>query len=89
MANGNCNNLLLATYFSSKCPVIIAPAMDLDMYEHPTNKKNLRKLNSFGNIILPVGEGFLASGLNGKGRMLEPEEIINFIDNFFKKTNSL
>ena len=89
MANGNCNNLLLATYFSSKCPVIIAPAMDLDMYEHPTNKKNLRKLNSFGNIILPVGEGFLASGLNGKGRMLEPEEIINFIDNFFKKKLTL
>ncbi|MBK78080.1 MAG: bifunctional phosphopantothenoylcysteine decarboxylase/phosphopantothenate--cysteine ligase CoaBC [Flavobacteriaceae bacterium] len=85
MANGNCNNLLLATYFSSKCPVIIAPAMDLDMYEHPTNSKNLNKLNSFGNIILPVGEGFLASGLEGKGRMLEPEEIINYVDDFFKK----
>ena len=89
MANGNCNNLLLATYFSSKCPVIISPAMDLDMYEHPTNKKNLKKLKSFGNIILPVGEGFLASGLNGKGRMLEPDEIINFIDDFFKKKLTL
>ena len=85
MANGNCNNLLLATYLSSKCPVIIAPAMDLDMYEHPSNKKNLRKLKSYGNIILPVGEGFLASGLNGKGRMLDPKEIINFIDDFFRK----
>ena len=89
MANGNCNNLLLATYFSSKCPVIISPAMDLDMYEHPTNKNNLKKLKSYGNIILPVGEGFLASGLNGKGRMLEPEEIINFIDDFFKKKLTL
>jgi len=89
MANGNCNNLLLATYFSSKCPVIISPAMDLDMYEHPTNKKNLKKLKSYGNIILPVGEGFLASGLNGKGRMLEPDEIINFIDDFFKKKLNL
>ncbi len=89
MANGNCNNLLLATYFSSKCPVIISPAMDLDMYEHPTNKKNLKKLKSYGNLILPVGEGFLASGLNGKGRMLEPDEIINFIDDFFKKKLTL
>ena len=89
MANGNCNNLLLATYFSSKCPVIISPAMDLDMYEHPTNKKNLKKLKSYGNVILPVGEGFLASGLNGKGRMLEPDEIINFIDDFFKKKLTL
>ena len=89
MANGNCNNLLLATYFASKCPVIISPAMDLDMYEHPTNKKNLKKLKSYGNVILPVGEGFLASGLNGKGRMLEPDEIINFIDDFFKKKLTL
>ena len=86
IANGNCNNLLLATYFSSKCPVMIAPAMDLDMYKHPTNKNNLKKLKSYGNIILPVGEGFLASGLYGKGRMLEPEGILNFIENFFKKT---
>lgn len=86
IANGNCNNLLLATYFSSKCPVMIAPAMDLEMYKHPTNKSNLKKLKSYGNIILPVGEGFLASGLYGKGRMLEPEGILNFIENFFKKT---
>jgi len=86
IANGNCNNLLLATYFSSKCPVMIAPAMDLDMYKHPANKNNLKKLKSYGNIILPVGEGFLASGLYGKGRMLEPEGILNFIENFFKKT---
>ena len=89
IANGNCNNLLLATYFSSKCPVMIAPAMDLDMYKHPTNKENLKKIKSNNNIILPVGEGFLASGLKGKGRMLEPNEILNFINDFFKKTLTL
>jgi len=89
IANGNCNNLLLATYFSSKCPVMIAPAMDLDMYKHPTNKDNLKKIKSYNNIILPVGEGFLASGLKGKGRMLEPKEILNFINDFFKKTLTL
>jgi len=89
IANGKCNNLLLATYFSSKCPVMIAPAMDLDMYEHPTNKENLKKIKSYDNIILPVGEGFLASGLKGKGRMLEPKEILNFINDFFKKTLTL
>ena len=89
IANGNCNNLLLATYFSSKCPVMIAPAMDLDMYKHPTNKDNLKKIKSYNNIILPVGEGFLASGLKGKGRMLEPIEILNFINDFFKKTLTL
>jgi len=86
IANGNCNNLLLATYFSSKCPVMIAPAMDIDMYKHPTNKKNLKKIKTYGNIILPVGDGFLASGLHGKGRMIEPKEILYFIKNFFKKT---
>jgi len=89
IANGKCNNLLLATYFSSKCPVMIAPAMDLDMYEHPTNKENLKKIKSYDNITLPVGEGFLASGLKGKGRMLEPKEILNFINDFFKKTLTL
>ena len=83
MANGICNNLLLAVYFSSKSPILIAPAMDLDMYAHPSNQKNLSILNSYGNHVLPVGEGQLASGLEGKGRMLEPDEIINYIISFF------
>tara|TARA_B100001250_G_scaffold318277_1_gene280885 strand:- start:3251 stop:4459 length:1209 start_codon:yes stop_codon:yes gene_type:complete len=89
IANGKCNNLLLATYFSSKCPVMIAPAMDLDMYKHPSTKKNIKKIKSYNNIILPVGEGLLASGLKGKGRMLEPKEILDFINDFFKKKLTL
>ena len=80
MAQGQCNNLLLAVYLSAKCPIFIAPAMDLDMYAHPANQSNLEKLKSYGNKILPVGEGFLASGLYGKGRMLEPEEIIQCVE---------
>ena len=80
MAQGQCNNLLLAAYLSAKCPIFIAPAMDLDMYAHPANQFNLEKLKSRGNKILPVGEGFLASGLHGKGRMLEPEEIIQWVE---------
>lgn len=79
MASGQSNNFLLATYLSAKCPVYIAPAMDLDMYQHPSTKNSLEKLNSFGNKIVPVGTGELASGLSGEGRMAEPEEIINFI----------
>ena len=70
MAQGRCNNLLLAVYLSAKCPVFVAPAMDLDMFAHPSNQKNMETLTSFGNKVLPVGEGFLASGLEGKGRML-------------------
>ena len=89
MAHGICNNLLLAVYFSSKSPVFIAPAMDLDMYAHPSNKKNISILKSYGNNVLPVGEGQLASGLEGKGRMLEPEEIINSIISFFHPKQSL
>ena len=80
MVNAKCNNLLIATYLSCKSKVYIAPAMDLDMYAHPANQFNLEKLKSRGNKILPVGEGFLASGLNGKGRMLEPEEIIQWVE---------
>jgi phosphopantothenoylcysteine decarboxylase/phosphopantothenate--cysteine ligase len=76
MVHAKCNNLLIATYLSCTCPVYIAPAMDLDMYAHPANQQNLKELNRIGNKVLPVGEGFLASGLHGKGRMLEPEEII-------------
>ncbi|MDA0793037.1 MAG: bifunctional phosphopantothenoylcysteine decarboxylase/phosphopantothenate--cysteine ligase CoaBC [Bacteroidetes bacterium] len=83
MVQGRCNNLLLAAYLSSKCPVFVAPAMDLDMYSHPSNKRNLEALVSYGTNVLPVGEGFLASGLEGKGRMMEPEEIVSKIVDFF------
>jgi len=79
MAHGQSNNFLLATYLSAKCPVYVAPAMDLDMYRHPSTKKSLEKLNTFGNVVIPVGNGELASGLSGEGRMAEPEEIISFI----------
>jgi len=79
MANGQSNNFLLATYLSAKCPVYVAPAMDLDMYQHPSTKNSLEKLYEFGNTIIPVGNGELASGLSGEGRMAEPEEIVSFI----------
>lgn len=78
-ANGVCNNLLIATYLSAKCPVYFAPAMDLDMYKHSSTQSNFKKLQGFGNIIIPSAFGELASGLTGKGRMAEPEDIINFI----------
>ena len=81
MAHGVCDNLLLATYFSAKAPVFIAPAMDLDMYAHPTVTENLIKLKSFGNHIIPATYGELASGLVGQGRMAEPEDIVLFIEN--------
>lgn len=81
MANGQCDNLLLATYFSAKKPVFIAPAMDLDMYAHPTVSKNLEILQSFGNYIIPAVYGELASGLVGQGRMEEPENIVSFVEN--------
>ncbi|PWK19509.1 bifunctional phosphopantothenoylcysteine decarboxylase/phosphopantothenate--cysteine ligase CoaBC [Xanthomarina spongicola] len=80
MANGVCDNLLLATYLSAKCPVYFAPAMDLDMYKHPTTKQSFKSLKSFGNIIIPATSGELASGLVGEGRMAEPEDIVAFIE---------
>ena len=80
MANGVCDNLLMATYLSAKCPVFFAPAMDLDMYKHPTTLRSLELLKSFGNIIIPATSGELASGLVGEGRMAEPEDIVNFIE---------
>jgi phosphopantothenoylcysteine decarboxylase/phosphopantothenate--cysteine ligase len=84
MANGQCDNLLLATYLSATCPVVVAPAMDEDMWHHPSTNDNLRRLESFGNKIIPVEKGELASGLYGDGRMAEPEQIVQFIaDNFF------
>ena len=84
MVHAKCNNLLIATYLSCSCPVYIAPAMDLDMYEHPANQQNIKQLNRIGKNVLPVGDGFLASGLHGKGRMLEPDEIINYISEDLK-----
>lgn len=83
MAYGHCNNLLLATYLSAKCPVVVAPAMDLDMYAHPTTGENLNRIASFGNHIIPAAEGELASGLVGKGRMESPENITDWLENFF------
>ena len=80
MANGVCDNLLLATYLSAKCPVYFAPAMDLDMYIHQSTKASFNKLESYGNIMIPAGTGELASGLVGEGRMAEPEDIIRFIE---------
>lgn len=81
MANGVCDNILLATYLSAKCPVYYAPAMDLDMYIHESTKTSFNKLESYGNIMIPAGTGELASGLVGEGRMAEPEDIISFIEN--------
>ncbi len=80
MANGICDNLLIATYLSAKCPVYFAPAMDLDMYKHPSTIESFNKLKSFGNTIIPAESGELASGLSGEGRMAEPENIIAFIE---------
>jgi phosphopantothenoylcysteine decarboxylase/phosphopantothenate--cysteine ligase len=80
MANGNCDNLLIATYLSAKCPVYFAPAMDLDMYKHPSTLDSFLKLAKFGNTIIPAESGELASGLSGEGRMAEPENIITFLE---------
>ena len=80
MVNGNCDNLLVAIYLSAKCTVYIAPAMDLDMYKHPSTKSNLEAFAKYGNIIIPAESGELASGLSGEGRMAEPENIIAFLE---------
>ncbi len=80
MANGICDNLLIATYLSAKCPVYFAPAMDLDMYKHPSTIESFAKLESYGNNIIPAESGELASGLSGEGRMAEPENIIRFLE---------
>jgi phosphopantothenoylcysteine decarboxylase / phosphopantothenate---cysteine ligase len=89
MANGLCDNLLLAVYLSAVCPVVAAPAMDEDMWHHPSTKANLAKLHSFGNHIIPVGNGELASGLTGEGRMAEPEDIISWLEVFFSRNGQL
>lgn len=85
MANGLCDNLVTTTYLSAKCPVMVAPAMDLDMFGHPAMQENLRKLKAFGNIIIEPASGELASGLIGKGRMEEPEVILTSIEQLFSK----
>lgn len=91
MAHGLADNLLLTTYLSSRCPVFIAPSMDMDMLAHRATIKNIETLKSYGNYILDAPSGELASGLSGKGRMAEPEEIVKEIKDFFtkKKTISL
>lgn len=85
MVNGNCDNLLIATYLSAKCPVYFAPAMDLDMYKHPSTIASFEALKRFGNIIIPAESGELASGLSGEGRMAEPENIVSFIEKDIEK----
>lgn len=85
MASGLCDNLLTAVYLSAKCPVYFAPAMDLDMWKHPSTVENVETLQSFGNIMIKPGNGELASGLHGEGRMAEPEEIIDFLSADIKK----
>ena len=80
MANGSCDNLLIATYLSAKCPVYFAPAMDLDMYKHASTIESFKKLETYGNTIIPAEIGELASGLSGEGRMAEPENIVRFLE---------
>ena len=89
MANGQCDNLLLAVYLSATCPVVVAPAMDEDMWKHPTTKQNLEKLISVGNRVIPVDSGDLASGLVGEGRMAEPDAIAKWLDVFFSTREQL
>ena len=89
MANGIADNMLVTTYLSMKAPVFVAPAMDLDMYAHPSTQANLQKLQSYGNHIIEPGTGFLASKLEGKGRMEEPEKIVEALELFFAKQQKL
>jgi phosphopantothenoylcysteine decarboxylase/phosphopantothenate--cysteine ligase len=89
MAHAICDNLLVTTYMSAKCPVMIAPAMDLDMFRHPANMDNLNILRSYGNLIIEPGEGALASGLYGKGRMEEPENILEGVIRFFNQKKKM
>src|SRR5215470_3279788 len=89
MAHGLCDNLLLAIYLSATCPVVVAPAMDEDMWHHKATIENLKKIESFGNTVIPVTKGELASGLYGDGRMAEPEDIVHFLNNHFFLSKSL
>lgn len=95
MANGLCDNILSAVYLSARCPVFVAPAMDVDMWHHPATRENIRRLETHGVRVIPVGHGELASGLVGEGRMAEPEEIVAFVETSiedlttFKKLSNL
>ncbi len=89
LANGQSNNMLVATYLSARCPVLVAPAMDVDMWHHASTKQNIDTLKSYGNQIIPVGHGELASGLVGDGRMAEPEEIVSYVEGLLSKSLSL
>lgn len=89
MANGLCDNLLMAIYLSATCPVVVAPAMDEDMWLHPTTQKNLGRILANGNAVIPVNNGELASGLTGEGRMQEPEQIVQWVDSFFTRKTIL
>ncbi len=89
MANGICDSIITATYLSARCPVFVAPAMDLDMWKHPATVANIQKLTQYGNQVLPVGFGELASGLVGEGRMAEPEDIVAYLEAFFDKKQAL
>ncbi len=87
MANGICDNLLIASYLSAKCSVMVAPAMDLDMYNHASTQQNLKTIQSYGNLVIEAEDGELASGLSGQGRMAEPENIIEVLESHFSKTS--
>lgn len=89
MAHGQCDNLVLAVYLSATCPVVAAPAMDEDMWHHPSTKKNIELISSYGNHIIPVEKGELASGLFGDGRMAEPEAIVEYLSFFFQQKDDL
>jgi len=89
MANGLCDNLLMAVYLSATCPVAAAPAMDEDMWHHPSTKENIKKIENFGNLVIPVENGELASGLKGDGRMAEPENIIHWLNEYFSVKGQL
>jgi phosphopantothenoylcysteine decarboxylase/phosphopantothenate--cysteine ligase len=89
MVNGICDNLVLATYLSATCPVVVAPAMDEDMWVHPSTKRNVQALKEFGNFVVAVSKGELASGLYGEGRMAEPDEIVTYIVERFFRTDAL
>src|SRR5690606_20797847 len=88
-AHGLCDNLLCAVYLSAKSPVFVAPAMDLDMWQHGSTRSNMDRLKAFGNHIIPPGEGELASGLSGEGRLAEPEEIVDFLEAHFSAPRPL
>ncbi|MEM9917037.1 MAG: bifunctional phosphopantothenoylcysteine decarboxylase/phosphopantothenate--cysteine ligase CoaBC [Bacteroidota bacterium] len=89
LANGIADNIIVATYLSARCPVFFAPAMDLDMWAHPATQANVDRLQSYGNRLIPVGHGELASGLSGAGRMAEPEDIVGMLASFFREDQPL